>query len=294
MRAQWVNLSLFCLILSWVVSVRAQSPSALAPLRTEVAAPVGDGIAEASLAFVYQRNERFPFFTTPGAIRTQDRIHLPVLRFRAGVGSRVEIDAQHEMIYLDETTRDGLSNWQYGTGDAQLHTKVAVVKEQGLVPAISVRFGTKLPNASRVDRLGTDETDFDILALLSKDLGTVSLHTNLGIALLGNPGSSPLPGAFEAGGQDDLFVYSVALASRPWAVWGQEAPALRWVLEFDGTTGSRFGNDRSRWSAGVRWEHLGWSYFFGGSAGLTRGSEDFGLGLGLAYRWDLGALLRGP
>lgn len=295
-RSGWADgwfVGLTCVLLlcgSWAF---AQSPVALAPLRTEPARVLGNGTSELTLGFAYYRNERFPLFTTPAAIRSQDRFHLPILRFRVGIGSRVEIDAQHELLYLNETSREGLSNEQYGTGDAQLHTKVLLFSETEHLPAVSFRFGTKLPNANRNDRLGTDEMDFDVMGLLAKDLGAFSLHANLGIALVGNPGSSPVPGRFPAGGQDDLFVYALALATRPLFSREGRLAAVRLLTEFQGWTGSRFANDRSRWSFGMRYEANAWSGFLGVSVGTNTGSEDVGVRAGVERRFDLSFLFAG-
>lgn len=275
---------------AWAVCGSAQPPLSLVPLQTRQAGLVGDGQAELTFGFSYLRDERFPFFTTPAALRSQNRIHLPQLSARFGIGDRVEIEAQHELIYLDETTADGKDNWQYGTGDARIHTKVRVWVERGERPAVSVRFGTKLPNASRTDRLGTDQTDFDIAALISKDLGPISFHSNLGILLLGNPGSSPSPGQFDATGQDDLFLYSFAVASRPLPLPLLSGPPLRVLAEVNGLAGSRFGNDRTKAVAGLQVGSGSWQWYAGASVGLNTASENVGASVGLLYRFDLGHL----
>lgn len=276
---------------AWATAALALEPFSLAPLHTRPAGIVGDGQAELTFGVSYLRDERFPFFTTPAALRSQDRVHVPQVAARFGIGGRVEIEAQHELIYLDETTAQGQRNWQYGTGDARLHTKVRVWDHRGDLPAFSVRFGTKLPNASRTDRLGTDQTDFDLLALVSKDLGAISFHSNLGIWLLGNPGSSPVPGQFDATGQDDLFVYSFAVVTRPVPVSPFPGRELGILGEINGLTGSRFGNGRTRAVAGLQIGQSSWQWYLGASAGLDTASENIGVFTGLSYRFDLGSIL---
>ncbi|GIW44063.1 MAG: hypothetical protein KatS3mg077_1345 [Candidatus Binatia bacterium] len=270
-------------------AIAASQPQAsLQPLSAYDAAILRDGLGEITLAADYARNERFPFFTAPGALRRQDRSQVPRIGFRAGAADWVEIEAEYEAIYLDERTAQGQTNWQYGSGDARLHTKVRVRPEDPVWPALAVRFGTKLPNANKDDRLGTDETDFDILALISKDVGAVRVHTNLGIALLGNPGQM-LGHRFGPGGQDDLFVYAVAMEGPSWKSEAQGGAQIRLLGEISGLTGSRFDNDRTRAAAGIRLHDGPLAFFLGASFGLDTGSEDFGLKLGMNYVWDLGA-----
>ncbi len=277
-----------CAAVAWVPTAALCQGMSLQPLSTHDARVLSDGRAEVALSVAYQRNERFPFFTAPGTLRFQNRWHLPRLGFRAGAADWVEIEAEYETIYLEEETVRGEANWQYGSGDARLHTKVRVRDDMDPWPAIAVRFGSKLPNANRDDRLGTDETDFDILALVSKDVGWWRLHANLGILLLGNPGQM-LGQRFGPGGQDDLFVYALAVEGPPWELVRADAVQLRLLAEVSGLSGSRFGNDRARFSSGIRLLHGVTAMFLGASVGLDRASEDFGLRFGMTYEWDLSA-----
>jgi hypothetical protein len=105
----------------------------------------------------------------------------PQLGFHIAVTDWVEIQATFEGLYLDEERADGTTHDTYGNGDARLWTKVRLWREREYRPIVALRFGTKLPNADKSDRLGTDETDFMIEALASKRLGAVTAHVNLGI-----------------------------------------------------------------------------------------------------------------
>lgn len=283
-RWRWV-----CAVVAWAIATTASAQEAsLQPLTAFDAAVLPDGRGELTVSSAYVRNERFPFFTAPKALRSQERWHVPQLGFRAGAADWVEIEAAYEAIYLDEKTARGETNWQYGSGDARLHTKVRVRREGDPWPAVAVRFGTKLPNANKDDRLGTDETDFDILALISKNAGPLRLHTNLGILLLGNPGQM-LGRRFGPGGQDDLFVYAVALEGPAWGLVSAGGNQLRLLAGISGLAGSRFDNDRTRATAGIRLLHGPAVMFLGASVGLDTASEDFGLRFGLTYGWDLSA-----
>ena len=158
----------------------------------------------------YFHNRRFPPFTPSGYIQWQNLTTVPELGLRAAVGGMVEIQASYEFINIDENTVRRPAIDIYGGGDARLFTKIYAVRERTWIPAMGVRFGTKLPNANssdrprhRRDRLLHPGAGLEALRRL------VAAHLNLGIALLGNPG---FDGA-DRDGQDDLFTYAVALVS---------------------------------------------------------------------------------
>ena len=246
----------------------------LAPLTVETAETIPSGQIDLALGASYVHNRRFPPFTAPGYINWQDLTTVPELGVRAAVGSMVEIQASYEFIDLDENTADG-HHHTYGGGDARLFTKVYLVRERTWIPAMGVRFGTKLPNATSADRLGTDETDFAIQGLASKHIGAFMAHVNLGIALLGNPGSS--------GGQDDLFTYAVGLVSPTLGGATADDWGVRFLTDVAGTTGSGFANDGNAVRAGLQVMHGGFTLYAGASAGLNSAAEQYGVMGGVIY-----------
>ena len=163
----------------------------LLPLNTETASTLPSGTAEVQLGMSYFSDGRFPPFTAKGALRSQDVITGPEFGLRVAVGSWAEVQATYEFIYLNEKTTVGVTNKEYGGGDLRLFAKFRVLKETEWRPVLGFRFGTKLPNASREKRLGTDETDFFIELLGSKDFGLVSTHLNLGLGILGESRTGP-------------------------------------------------------------------------------------------------------
>jgi len=280
------------LVVSFLLLASTAHGESLLPLRTETAAPLPSGTMEAILGVSYFNNERFPLFTPPGYIRNQDRVSLPEIAFRVGAGGWVEIQAAYELLYLNESTDDG-SDSTYGSGDARLHAKVRLLKEaERWWPGLGIRFGTKLPNANKDDRLGTDEIDFGIEALASKDFGPLESHVNLGILLLDNPG--PVAGApnRDSNGQDDLFTYSVALASHPLGSDAAGAFAIRFLAEVTGLAGSRsnFENDRTDLALGMQLRRGGFTLYTGAGVGLVTASENYGLRLGVVYAFELARL----
>ena len=87
-------------------------------------------------------------------------------------------------------------------GDLTFATKVRLSRGQGARPSFGLRFGAQLPNASNESGLGNDETNAFASLLLEKNLGKLTLLSNLGIVILGDP--------IDGGAQDDLFSYGLA------------------------------------------------------------------------------------
>ena len=256
----------------------------LLPLSAEMAATMPSGMAEATIGLSYFEEMRWPAFTPAGSLQGQTLIQAPQLGFRIGAGGWAEIQASFEMIYLDEQTSAGETHRQFGNGDARLATKVHIVNEREILPGFALHFGTKLPNAKRSNRLGTDDTDFWFAVVASKDLGPLDVHANLGILLLGNSGST-LGDVFQAGGQDDLFTYVLAAVSKP---LGEPEDGIQFRLlgELTGWNGSRFDNDRANGRVGVQLQHWVGTLFLGTSFGFVTGSENLGASVGYIYQFE--------
>jgi hypothetical protein len=260
----------------------------LRPLATEQAAVLPSGETQIILGTSYFRNRRSPAFTPRGFLRSQDLVTAPEIEARVGAGGWVEIQLQYDLIYLHEERADSGSYSKYGGGDARLATKVHLLADRCWWPALGVRFGIKLPNANRADRLGTDETDFELAALASKKFGEVATaHLNLGIQILGNPG--PLNGdPSESGsGQDDLFLYALAVVSEPLFANDLGPYELRLASEVRGVAGSRFANDATSVRAGLQLRRAAWTVYTGASAGLQEAAEKYGILGGIIYHFDL-------
>ncbi len=257
----------------------------LLPLVTERAETLPTGTAEAILGVTFLKDLRYPPFTPPGVVHSLILIGLPQFGFRIAAGDWAEIQASYEVLYLNEKTTSGQTNWQYGSGDLRMSTKVWIARERGLFPALGLRFGTKLPNANRDAQLGTDDTDFWADGLASKDLGPLSLHANLGILLLGNSGS-PISNVYQAGGQDDLVNYSFAVVSAPMGAPVAGATRLRMLAEIAGQNGSHYANDRSVARFGLQLAQGAGALFLGVSTGLDTASETIGASMGIIYTFE--------
>ncbi len=276
--------------LAAVLLAESAAAESLLPLVTEEAVTLPQGKAELVLGTANFKDQLFPAFTPDDLLDSQHLVAVPQLTFRIAAGTWAEIQASYELLYLDEEARNGQSNSQYGSGDARLHTKVRILRAGEILPAVGFRFGAKLPNADRSDRLGTDETDFDAEFLLSKDYGFASTHVNLGMLLLGNGGPT-VPGAPSDSGQDDLFTYSVAAASTPLGQASEGAATVRLLAEVAGQAGSRFDNDRAAIRVGAQMATGAFTAYLGVSTGLVDDSEEVGVSGGVVYTFEPAAVL---
>ncbi len=239
--------------------------SAGGPMETVPARPVEKGALEWRLGAEFQEGHILPFDTVKS---DRELLRLPTLSAALGVSERVEVRLYYDWLHLDE----GLGSDESGSGDLRIATKIGITNGSGNLPALSVLFGTKLPNANLRDRLGTDETDFFATFLASGALGPAAVHLNVGIALLGDPQPS--------GGQDDVLTYGVAV----------ELPMdpFQLTLEINGQADSRENNDRTVARATLHWRVTDWaSLDAGAGVGLNDESEDFIATGGITFYSDL-------
>jgi len=107
------------------------------------------------------------------------------------------------------------------------------------------------------------------------------------LQILGNPG--PLTGdPGESGsGQDDLFLYALALVSEPLLAARTGAYELRLLGEIRGVAGSRFDNEGTALRTGLQLRRGAWTAYAGASAGLQEAAEKYGVLGGVIYAFDL-------
>jgi hypothetical protein len=101
-----------------------------------------------------------------------------------------------ELTVTGDTTHD--------VEDLVIATKIRVLAEGPGLPAIGLRFATRLPNASNESGLGTDTTDFLASLLVGKTVQSVRAVGNIGFGILGD--------ATNGSRQNDVLTYGVSFA----------------------------------------------------------------------------------
>jgi hypothetical protein len=168
-------------------------------------------------------------------------------------------------------------NTTHDVSDTVVGMKIRMLSENEGRPALSVRFATKLPNASNESGLGLDTTDFAMTFLAAKTIQSIRIVGNLGFTILGDP--------TDGNRQNDLLVYGGSFAR---AV----TQATELVGEVNGRVSTRNGGPlpgtetRGIMKLGGRFTHgslrLDGAVFFG----LTAIDPTIGLTAGFTYVFD--------
>jgi hypothetical protein len=253
------------LILALLIAPATLEAKSLSPLVSQDANVIDSGDLEIRLGTEYFEDLNLAF--DPSDNLDRDVWNIPTLDILIGAGRVVEIQAYFDGIYVDE---DG-SGSEYGAGDLELFTKIQLRQEDDM-PALGFRFGTKLPNASNEDRLGTDEFDFLASFLLSKHLGSLETHLNLGMGILGSP--------YQNSNQDDVLLYGAGFII-------PTTDKLNLALEFNGQACSDDNNDFSHIMAGFQYYlRQDTRLDVGASAGLSDESQDWSVKCGISRSFD--------
>jgi Putative MetA-pathway of phenol degradation len=253
-------------------------------LRPESAALVGIGRVRTDFAIEFYQNARYSLSGLQG-----DLLRLGVIAVRVGAGEHAEF--QISGVGRDFLSMTGRSQAVIPTtfagdttsdfGDLILSTKLKLMAERQLRPALGFQFAVQLPNASNESGLGADETGFYSRILLSKRLGKAEMQGNLGLAILGSP--------IKANSQADLLTFGIA-ASVPvnkqldlvGQIYGRQGP-------------ERIGNENlARVQAGARFRAGGLQWYLAGVAGLRHFDPRSGLIVGVTYEFQAFQRKRGP
>ncbi len=241
------------------------------PLATEPAPTIPRGAAVLETYAEFLDTHRVPFVSPEGSL-----LRAPVVSLRYGASDNVEFQiegAAQVWGFADEGKLGGKGKDEHEVGDFTLWTKWLALKEKKKRPAMALRWGVKLPNASDESGLGTDETDVYGSIIVSEALGGKSrLDANLGLAILGDP--------TEVRQQNDVFAYGASLTR----ILSKDTVLL---MEVTGTSGKGHAPPQSVARLGFKWFTRGEFHFFAaGLAGLTSLSPDWGalVGVGRSFR----------
>ncbi|MGE3508362.1 MAG: hypothetical protein AB7N65_05715 [Vicinamibacterales bacterium] len=179
------------------------------PLVTEDPEPIGEGRILLEGGLEVTRTQKYPVSGLEGRL-----VRLPLLGVSIGISPIAELQFDmplYDRLSIRQRNPAPLSNLVTATGshtsdtgDLVVATKVRLVAEGVGHPALSLRFGTKLPNASNESGLGLDTTDFFGSVLLGKTVQSIRIVANGGFAILSDPTVGHR--------QNDVVTYGVSLA----------------------------------------------------------------------------------
>ena len=269
-------------VLSVVLSLLVAAGSAAAqqrPLITEDPEPIGAGRVLLEGGFDVAHDYQNTVSGLKGNL-----ISVPTIGVSIGLSSIAELQIDGGIYNsLGITSRNPnapLASLLTVTGDsthdvsnAVLATKIRILSETAVRPAVGIRFATKLPNASNEKGIDLDTTDVSGTLLLAKTVQSIRVVGNLGAGILTNPTSGV--------GQNDVFLYGLSFAR---AV----TQAAELVGELNGRVSTRSNaltgtESRGILKIGGRYTHGPVRFDAGVFLGLTTIDPTIGFTAGLTY-----------
>jgi hypothetical protein len=239
----------------------------LQPLGLEDAVLLRHDVGEFRAGLAYSSDLHLQF---QDADLTRQILEAPALRLAVGLGRRVEGQLFYSLLRIQEKGQE--TSW--GSGDLLIAFKVRLLSPTETRPAMALRFATKFPNADKKKDFGTDEADIFTELLLSHPLGPMTVHLNLGLAILSDPGKL-------TDGQDDLLKYALGLA----IPLGRSRGAF--LISAEGLGLGEKTNERGAVLAGIQLPAGNWLWDIGASVGYARKSEDWSIRSGLTLPFTL-------
>ncbi len=266
----------------WGLGFCLAAGSALAqqrPLLTEDPEPVGDRLVLLEAGIDQTWEHIYPVSGLKGQL-----LRMPRLGLSFGMGSRAEIQLDAVSIsrlviserfpaaldHMLEVPGDTTQGWD----DAVIGAKVKLVGEGARMPAVGLRFATRLPNATNESGLGLDTMDFFQSLLVGKTVQSIRLVGNVGVGILSDPTRGDR--------QNDVLTYGISLAR---AI----TTASEIVGEINGRISTRRGTpppgteSRGRMTFGLRYTRGAVRLDTGLFTGLTSFDPKLGVTAGLTW-----------
>ena len=256
------------------------------PLLTEDPETIGDGLILLEAGIDHAWDETFTVSGLKGNVLRGPRLGLS---FGMGSNTEIQIDGvSYSRLHVADRFDAPLSNMLDLSGDTArsfddvvVGAKVKLVSEGARMPAIALRFATRLPNASNESGLGLDTIDFFQSVLVGKTMQSVRVVGNVGLGILSDPTRGDR--------QNDVLTYGLSLARA-------FAEGAEIVGEINGRASTRSGvpppgtESRATMTFGLRYTR-GTVRFDGGLvAGFT--SRDPRVGLTGGFTWVFESPLR--
>jgi len=207
----------------------------------------------------------------PNPLTLQERTRWdgPLLRLVYSPSDNVEMDL--EWVTAVGASGDPDFGSPVDVGDVSLRAKLRLVEEAAGRPGVTARFGVTLPETKAVKGLGPDELRVIAQLLLSRDLGSWSLHGNAGVQFQDLPREQPE--------QVDFFAWGLAIERRA-------SSSLALVVEAAGRSGPGEPEARSRSEArvGARVSRKRCRFDAAVRRGLTQADGEWGASVGFGYR----------
>ena len=196
----------------WVLGLCLTAGPVLAqqrPLLTEDPETIGDGLILLEAGIDHAWNETFTVSGLKGNVLRGPRLGLS---FGMGSNAEIQIDGvSYSRLHVADRFDAPLSNMLDLSGDTArsfddfvVGAKVKLVSEGARMPAIALRFATRLPNASNESGLGLDTIDFFQSVLVGKTMQSVRVVGNVGLGILSDPTRGDR--------QNDVLTYGFSLA----------------------------------------------------------------------------------
>ena len=179
------------------------------PLLTEDPETIGDGLILLEAGIDHAWNETFTVSGLKGNVLRGPRLGLS---FGMGSNAEIQIDGvSYSRLHVADRFDAPLSNMLDLSGDPARSCDEFVVGAKGKLgsegarmPAIALRFATRLPNASNESGLGLDTIDFFQSVLVGKTMQSVRVVGNVGLGILSDPTRGDR--------QNDVLTYGFSLA----------------------------------------------------------------------------------
>ncbi len=255
---------ILALLAGLAFSLRTLPAAAELPFSTEEAETLQPGAFTLDTGFIFRKDP------VNFGIENRDRQwDLLATRFSFGLGKFAELQVTGVAVSLIDDGSSSTSN----SGDWTFGTKIWLLQEKGMRPALAFLYEVKLPNGDDEDGGATDETDFFGFILATKEISPRNLiHANLGLGILGNP--------FVNSEQDDVFILRLA--------WEHRLSKTRQFGIEASLEGGPKAADDPAFIGGVFSQKVGkWALYGQGMLGLNEDSDDIRLRAGVRRRLNL-------
>ena len=252
------------------------------PLLTEDPETIGDGLILLETGIDHAWDETFTVSGLEGNVLRGPRLGLS---FGMGSNAEIQIDGvSFSRLRITDRFDAPLSGMLAISGDTThsfddivVGAKVKLVSEGARMPAIALRFATRLPNASNESGLGLDTIDFFQSLLVGKTMQSVRVVGNVGLGILSDPTRGDR--------QNDVLTYGFSLARA-------FAPGAEIVGEINGRASTRRGGpppgteSRATMTFGLRYTRGSVRFDGGLFTGFTPRDPRVGLTGGLTWVFE--------